>query len=281
VKPAQKKTLVQFLQVGYQLSLRKACELIGLRRSTMYYQSQAKDQSALRIRLRDLAASRVRYGYRRLHVLLQREGYQVNHKRVYRLYQLEGLSLRLKRPKKRVSVARVPCPAANAPNERWSMDFMTDRLADGRRFRVLTLVDNFSRVSPALEIDFSLTGEKVVTVLQRLSEAGQKPKILHVDNGPEFVSKALDAWAHQNGVHLEFSRPGKPTDNPFIESFNGKLRTECLHQHWFASLSEAKELLEKHRKEYNSIRPHTALGYQTPEQYLQNWQTKNEQTKVN
>ena len=177
MKPTQKKTLVQFLQVGYQLSVRKACELIGLNRSTAYYQSQAKDQSALRIRLRDLVASRVRYGYRRLHVLLQREGYQVNHKRVYRLYQLEGRSLRLKRAKKRVRVARVPCPPAHAPNEHWSMDFMTDRLADGRRFRVLTLVDNFTRVSPALEVDFSLTGEKVAAVLQRLSEDGQKPKM--------------------------------------------------------------------------------------------------------
>jgi putative transposase len=281
VKPAQKRTLVEFLQVGFQIGRRKACALVRLNRSTAYYRSRAKDQSALKIRLRDLAASRVRYGYRRLHVLLLREGWQINHKRVYRIYQQEGLSLRLKRPKKRVSAARVPCPPANAPNERWSMDFMTDRLADGRRFRVLTLVDNFSRVSPAVEVDFSLTGEKVVSVLSRLAEAGSTPKILHVDNGPEFVSKALDAWAHKNGVHLEFSRPGKPTDNPFIESFNGKLRTECLHQNWFASLGEAKEKLEQHRKEYNTNRPHTALGYKTPEQHLRTWQTSQQQTKVN
>lgn len=281
MKPAQKKILVEFLQVGYKIGLRKACQLIGLNRSTAYYQSQAKDQSALKIRLRDLAAARVRYGYRRLHVLLQREGWQINHKRVYRLYQQEGLSLRLKRAKKRVSAARVPCPPANAPNERWSLDFMTERLADGRRFRVLTLVDHFSRGSPALEVDFSLSGEKVVAVLERLAATGVKPKILHVDNGPGFLSKVLDAWAHKNGVHLEFSRPGKPTDNPFIASFNGKLRTECLQPNWFASLTEAKEKLEFHRIEYNTERPHTALDYQTPEQYLKNWQTKQEQTKVN
>jgi len=204
---------------------------------------------------------------------LQREGWQVNHKRVSRIYQQEGLSLRPKRAKKRVSAARVPCPPANAPNERWSMDFMADRLADGRRFRVLTLVDNFSRVRLAIAADFSLSGEKVVEVLDRLSGAGTKPKILPVDNGPEFISKALDAWAHKNGVCLEFSRPGKPTDNLFIESFNGKLRTECLDQNWFASLPEAKEKLEAHRKEYNTQRPHTALNYQTPEQHLKNWQT--------
>jgi putative transposase len=272
---------VEFLKVGYQIGTRKACELISLNRSTAYYQSQAKDQTALKIRLRDLAASRVRYGYRRLHVLLQREGWKINHKRVYRIYCQEGLSLRLKRAKKRVSVARVSSPPANAPNERWSMDFMADALADGRRFRVLTLVDNFSRVSPALEVDFSLSGEKVVAVLDRLAAAGSKPNILHVDNGPEFISKVLDAWAYKNGVHLEFSRPGKPTDNPFIESFNGKLRTECLEQNWFASLREAKETLEAHRKEYNTQRPHTALQYQTPAQYLENWQTKQEQTHVN
>lgn len=146
-------------------------------------------------------ASRVRYGSRRLHVVLQREGWEVNHKRVYRLYQQEGRSLRLKRAKKRVSVARVPCPAANAPNERWSMDFMADRLADGRRFRVLTLVDNLSRVSPALAVDFSLSGEKVVAALDRLVGSGAKPRILHVDTGPEFISKVLDAWAPKNGVH--------------------------------------------------------------------------------
>jgi len=270
--------LVEFLRVGYKMPLRKACQLVCLNRATFYYRSHAKDQSALKIRLRDLAASRVRYGYRRLHVLLQREAPKVNHKRVYRIYCQEGLSLRLKRTKKRVSATRVPCPPAEAPNERWSMDFMTDRLADGRRFRVLTLVDNFSRVSPALEADFSLSGEKVVAVLDGLARAGRKPKILHVDNGPEFISKVLDAWAHKNEVHLELGRPGKPTDNPFIESFNGKLRTECLDQNWFVSLPEAKEKLECHRKEYNTERPHTALNYQTPEEYLKKWGTNKEQT---
>jgi len=239
--------------------------------SSYRYRSQAQDQTVLRMRIRDLAASRVRYGYRRLHVLLQREGWQINHKRVYRWYKLAGLSLRLKSVKKRRSVPRVPLPPAMAPNERWSMDFVSDRLADGRRFRLLALVDNFSKVSPALEADRSLTGERVVAVLEHLAKSGMKPKSIHVDNGPEFISKALDTWAYRNGVKLDFSRPGKPTDNAYIESFNGKLRTECLDQHWFLSMQEAQETLEKWRKEYNTDRPHTALAMKTPEAFVEGW----------
>ena len=245
---------------------------MGMSTSSYRYRSQAEDQSALRMRIRDLATARVRYGYRRLHVLLLREGWQINHKRVYRWYKLEGLSLRLKTVKKRRSVPRVPLPPANAPNERWSMDFVSDKLADGRRFRLLALVDNFSRVSPALEADRSLTGKRVVEVLDRLAASGIKPKSIHVDNGPEFISKALDEWAYLNGVKLNFSRPGKPTDNAYIESFNGKLRTECLDQHWFVSLQEAKQTIEQWRKEYNTDRPHTALGMKTPEAFLAGWQ---------
>jgi putative transposase len=253
---------------------RRACQLVRLNRSSYYYESQAKDQTPLKVRLRDLAAARVRYGYRRLHVLLQREGWRVHHKRVYRIYVQEGLSLRQKRSKKRVAVARVPCPPAAAPNERWSMDFMTDRLADGRRFRVLTLVDNFSRVSPALQAGFSISGKHVAAVLDQLAASGVKPKIIHVDNGPEFVSRALDDWAHRNGVKLDYSRPGRPTDNPFIEAFNGRLRAECLDQSWFASLEEAKDGLERFRREHNTERPHTALDMKMPEQYVAEWLEK-------
>ncbi len=201
--------------IGFKLSTRRACQLVRLNRSTQYYRSQAKDQTALRLRLRDLAAVRVGYGYRRLHVLLVREGWQVNHKRVYRLYREEGLSLRLKRKKKRVSLLRIPCPRATAPNEVWSMDFMTDHLSNGRAFRVLTLVDNFSRESSAIEVDFSLTGQRVVATLERVGGQNGLPKIIKVDNGPEFISKALDEWAYRKGIKLDFSRPGKPTDNAY------------------------------------------------------------------
>ncbi len=203
--------------------------------------------------------------------MLQREGWLVNHKRVYRLYRLEGLSLQLKTRQKRVSSQRGPKPVATRPNECWSMDFMADRLVDGRRFRVLTFVDNVSRVSPALVAAGSLTGERVVAALDDLLAAGQRPQMLSVDNGPEFVSKALDAWAYRNGVRLEFSRPGKPTDNAFAESFNGRFRDECLNQHWFASLEEVRQTVEGWRIEDHTERPHRALNQQTPAAWEAAW----------
>ena len=215
------------------------------------YRSQAKDQSALRIRIRDFATSRVRYGYRRIQILLQREGWKVNHKRVYRLYKQEGLELRLKtRKKKRVALPRAVCPEAVAPNDRWSIDFVSDRLSDGRAFRVLSLVDNVSRVSPALEADFKMTGERVCEVLNRAIVAHGLPKTIRLDNGPEFAGKALDAWAYGRGVKLCFSRPGKPTDNAFCESFNGKLRDEFLATHWFENIADVRLHLETWREEY-------------------------------
>jgi putative transposase len=234
------------------------------------YRSQAKDQSALRIRIRDFATSRVRYGYRRIQILLQREGWKVNHKRVYRLYKQEGLELRLKtRKKKRAALPRAVCPEATAPNDRWSIDFVSDRLADGRAFRVLSLVDNVSRVSPALEADFKMTGERVCEVLNRAIVAHGLPKTIRLDNGPEFAGKALDAWAYRRGVKLCFSRPGKPTDNSFCESFNGKLRDEFLTTHWFENMADVRVHLEKWREEYNRFRPHSSLGDLSPFEWLQ------------
>jgi putative transposase len=267
VRPAQKRILVQFLQVGFRVSQRKACRAIGVWPSTCRYRSQARDQTPLRLRIRELAAARVRYGYRRLHILLQREGWRVNAKRIFRLYQLEGLSLRLKSRKKRVSAPRV-VRSATRPNERWSMDFVADCLADGRRFRALTLVDNVSKVSPTIEAAFSFAGGRVVAVLERLAGTYGLPQAISVDNGPEFISRAMDAWAYRHGVRLEFSRPGKPTDNPFIESFNGHFRAECLGQHWFQSLEEARAIIEAWRVDYNTVRPHRALGQLTPEAFL-------------
>lgn len=223
------------------------------------------------MRIRDLAAARVRYGYRRLHILLQREGWLVNHKRVYRLYRQEGLSLRLKTHKKRVSAGRVLPPAPTAPNQRWSMDFMSDRLDDGRRFRILTLVDNMTRESLTIEVNRSFSGQAVADVLDWLAQTTGLPQVIQVDNGPEFVSKALDAWAHRRQVKLVFSRPGTPTDNPFIEAFNGRLRQECLDQNWFVSLDDARTLIEAWRQDYNLVRPHSSLGHLTPVAYKRNW----------
>ena len=222
----------------------------------------------MRIRLRDLASVHVRYGYRRLHALLRREGWQVNHKLVQRLYREEGLQVRTKSRKKQTSRPRVVRPQPVYPNQQWSMDFVHDQLADGRRFRCLTLVDHFSRVSPAIEVGQSLTGHRVVAVLERLVTSCGLPEAIFVDNGTEFTSKAVDRWAYENGVKLDFSRPGKPTDNAYIESFNGRLREECLNQHWFTSLEDAKQIIERWRQAYNESRPHSSLGYLSPAEFL-------------
>ena len=240
-------------------------------RSTYRYRSVADPQTAVHMRLRELATVRVRYGYRRLHVLLKREGWKLNHKRVFRVYQAEGLSLRLKRSKKRTSGLRGPRPVPTAPNQHGSMDFMSDQLADGRRIRVLTFVDTFSRVSPGIRVDSRLSGHQVVAVLEQIAKFHGAPKTIFVDNGPEFVAKALDAWAHRNQVKLAFSRPGTPTDNPCIEAFNGRLREECLNLHWFESIDEARTVIEAWQHDCNHHRPHGALDNQTPLAFQAQW----------
>ncbi len=200
--------------------------------------------------------------------MLRREGWPINHKRVYRLYRNDGLSLRLKRPRRHVSaVNRERSGAASAPNALWSMDFVSDALFDGRRLRALTVVDAYTREALVIEVDSGIKGEQVVEAMSRITMVRGSPKSIRVDNGPEFVSKALDRWAYENGVTLDFSRPGKPTDNAFIESFNGRLREECLNTHWFLSLADARAKIEAWRQHYNESRPHTSLGWVTPIEY--------------
>jgi putative transposase len=243
--------------------------VLNFSRTSLRYRSIADEQAALRIRIRDLAYARVSYGYRRIHVLLKREGWHVNHKRVYRLYRDEGLLMRPKKPRRHVSYKRrVERVEAIEPNEGWSMDFMHDQLFDGRRFRLLTLVDNFTRESLAIEVDRSLGGRHVVEVLQRVSQKRQLPKTIRVDNGPEFTSKILDQWAYLNGVELDFIRPGKPTENALIESFNGRVREECLNENWFLSIADAREKVETWRQHYNHDRPHRALGTLSPAEFV-------------
>ena len=256
------------VQAAHGVSERRSCVALGVERSTIRYRSTKPDQAPLRLRIRDLAKARVRYGYFRIYILLRREGWVVNHKRVYRLYREEGLCLRLKRPRRHVSAAnRERQPAVTAPNALWSMDFVSDALFDGRRLRALTVVDAFTREALAIEVDQGIRGEQVVAVMTRLALMRGAPKTIRVDNGPEFVSKTLDRWAYQNGVTLDFSRPGKPTDNAFVESFNGRLRDECLNAHWFLSLADAKSKIEAWRRQYNESRPHTALGWLTPQEF--------------
>ncbi len=252
--------------------MRRACELAQIHRATAYYRSCKKDRGELRVRLRDLATVRVSYGYRRLHVLLRREGWRVNHKLVYRIYKEEGLEVRTKKRRKRVSALRIVLPAPTRPNERWSMDFVSDSLHDGRRFRALTLVDHFTRESPVIEVGNSIPGRRVVAVLERLAKTHGLPQVITADNGTEFTSRAVDEWAHRNGVKLDFIRPGKPIENAYIESFNGRLRQECLEENWFMSLEDAKIKIEAWRKDYNEHRPHSSLKDETPQAFAEDWQ---------
>jgi putative transposase len=206
--------------------------------------------------MHEIANARVRFGFWRIYVLIRREGWIVNHKRIYRLYKAEGLNLRTKRPRRRKSAAnRMDRIVLIAPNQSWSMDFVSDALFDGKKFRSLTIIDNFTRECLVIEVDQSLTGEDVVRVLTKIArERNQYPQRIQADNGPEFVSLALDRWAYESGVTLDFSRPGKPTDNPFIESFNGSFRDECLNTNWFMSLEGAQEKIETWRQYYNNFR---------------------------
>jgi putative transposase len=240
-------------------------------RSTMSYRSRRDPQDALRMRLHQLAASRVRFGYRRLTVMLRREGWMVNAKRIYRLYTEDGLAVRTKVRKKIARRARVPMLRATRPNQKWSMDFVAARLLDGRWFRVLTVVDQFTRECVLLLADSSLTGHKVALALsQALVERGA-PGSITVDNGTEFVSKAMDVWAYQHGVQLDFIRPGRPVENSYIESFNGRLRDECLNVEVFFTIADVREKLERWREDYNQVRPHSALNDQSPRTFATAW----------
>lgn len=242
---------------------------MDLSRTAYSYHSETGGDAALRRRLRELAAQRRRFGSPRLHVLLKREGLVVNHKRTERIYREEGLALRRKRRRKGAAVTRVIIPAPERANQKWSMDFVSDSVVTGRRFRALTIVDDYSRECPAIEVDTSLGGARVVGVLERLAELRGLPEVITVDNGPEFAGKVLDEWAYRKGVKLSFIRPGKPVENAFAESFNSRLRDECLNDNWFLSLRHAREVIEAWRKDYNTVRPHSSLGGLAPQEFIE------------
>ena len=260
--------MVHYLGEEWSLSERRACGLADICRATVRYQAHGPEDESVRQRLRELAAVRKRFGYRRLGVLLRREGVLVNHKRVYRLYREEGLSLRRRKRKRLTSEGRGPGDAASAPDKVWSLDFVSDCTAQSRRLKLLTVVDTFTRESLAIEVDTSISGERVARVLDRvIAERGAQPQEIVMDNGPELTSRALDQWAYERGVRLRFIAPGKPVQNCYIESFNGRLRDECLNQHWFRNLADAREIVESWRLDYNRARPHSALKGLTPEEY--------------
>jgi putative transposase len=264
VTPAARREVVAHLQERHHLSQRRACRVAGAPRATVRYRPRRPAQEALRARLRELAAQRPRFGYRRLTVLVRREQGAVNHKRVYRLYRLEGLAVRRRGRKRLARSARVAPVVALEPGQRWAMDFMQDSLASGRPFRTLNVVDLASRECLAIEVDTSLPGARVVRVLERLCAVHGRPAAITMDNGPEFAGLALDAWAYREGVQLDFIAPGKPMQNGHLESFNGKFRDECLNQHWFTDLDDAQATIAAWRDDYNAVRPHSALGNLTP-----------------
>jgi putative transposase len=242
--------------------------VIGLSTATWRYQRRTSaTNTTVLARLQAHAAVRARFGYRRLHILLAREGLVVNHKRVHRLYRDAGLQVRRRRRKRLTRGERVPLPTPSRRLERWSMDFTVDTLADGRGFRTLNIVDDFTRECVAIEVDRSLPGLRVARVLDRLHAAHGLPQTIVVDNGPEFAGRTLAAWAYARGVTLRFIRPGKPIENAYVESFNGKFRDECLNEHWFVSLTDAQATIEAWRVDYNTVRPHSSLDGATPEQF--------------
>lgn len=265
MRPARKRELVDDVRTVWKVSIRRACRNLCVDTSSYHYKPRRPSQASLRERIKEIAETRVRYGYRRIHVLLRREGWVVNAKRVNRLYREMGLQLRNKSPKRKVKAKlREGRSAPVGSNDVWAMDFVHDQLYDGRKIRILTVIDAFTRYVPAIDVRERYTGADVVTTLEAVCRETGYPKSIRVDQGPEFISKDLDLWAYARGVELDFSRPGKPTDNAFIESLNGKFRAECLSAHWFLSLADARRKCERWRRDYNDVRPHSAIGYETP-----------------
>ncbi|MEA1844063.1 IS3 family transposase, partial [Agrobacterium tumefaciens] len=250
LRPARKRKLVDTIKADWKVSIRRACSVLKVDRSLYVYKSRRGEQAELKLKIKDICQTRVRYGYRRVHILIKREGWPVNPKRIYRLYKEMDLQLRNKVPKRRVKAKlRADRTEPTHPNHVWAMDFVHDQLAADRKIRVLTVVDTYSRFSPAVDARFSYKWEDVVQTLERVCRQVRYPTTIRVDSGSEFISRDLDLWAYHKGVVLDFSRPGKPTDNSYIESFNGKFRAECLNAHWFMTLHDARAKMEDWRRD--------------------------------
>jgi len=266
VSPASRRQAARHVREKHGLSERRACRLVGLPRSVSQYRSRRVEPAGLRKRMLELASERPRFGCPRIHVLLRREGFEFNFKRIHRIYRQEKLQVRGRRRRRKRAAAApreaIPMPAC--PHERWSMDFTSDSFGSGRKFRTLNVVDDFSRKSVAIEVDLSLPGERVARVLDQAAAKHAWPDTIVVDNGPEFTSIAMDQWAFERGVKLHFIDPGKPVQNAFVESFNGKFREECLSENWFQNLEHARRVIAEWRRDYNHVRPHKSLGWRTP-----------------
>lgn len=253
------------MQARTGISERRACGLVGLSRTVLHYAPMPRpDNEQIQQRLIELAEERRRFGYRRLHALLRREGTHANHKRVHRLYRDAGLAVRRRSKRQGVAVQREPLLVPDRPNQVWSMDFVFDAMADGRRLKCLTIVDDFTREAIDIVVDRGIGGEYVTRVLDRAAVFRGYPEAIRTDQGPEFTGKALDQWAYAHSVQLKLIQAGKPTQNAYIESFNGKFRDECLNDHWFRNIHHARDLVSAWRRDYNEQRPHSALDYRTP-----------------
>lgn len=267
VTPAAKREAVAHLRGCLEVSERRACSIIAADRSAVRYRSQRPDDAALRARLRELADQRRRFGYRRLHVLLRSEGWSVNRKKTQRLYREEGLAVRRRKSRRRIAVARTPIPKPEAPNSRWSTDFVHDQLASGSRFRVLTIIDDVTKECLAAVPDTSLTGKRVIREFAALITRRGRPGIIVSDNGTEFTSSAVLAFTQAAKLDWRYIAPGKPTQNAFAESFQGRMRDECLNEHLFFSINHARAVIAGWVEDYNTARPHSAIGYMTPVAY--------------
>lgn len=253
---------------SFGLSQRLASSLIGLSRNSLRHEPKQDKDDDLRKRMKELAEQRRRFGCKRLHVLLKREGLVKNHKRTERLYREEKLALRIRRRKKLASQGRIEIAKAERANKLWAMDFLHDVLYNGRKLRFLPIIDTYTKECFRIEVDTSIGGKRVCTVLSQIAAVRGLPNRIVVDNGPEFISNALDAWAYERGVKLHFIRPGKPVDNAYMESFNGKFRDECLNLHWFMGVGHARDIAEDYRLDYNNERPHSSLGDLTPAEFM-------------
>jgi putative transposase len=264
VTPGARREAVAHLRADHAVSERRACLVIGDDRTTIRYRHLRGDDALLRERLRELAAERRRFGYRRLHVLLRRAGIRINHKKLRRLYALERLQVRRRGGRKRAVGTRTPMTLAQGPNQRWSLDFVSDALTDGRRFRILAVVDDFTRECLCLVADTSLSGKRVARELDAIIARRGQPLMVVSDNGTEFTSRAILGWSQDRKVDWHYIAPGKPQQNAFVESFNGRLRDECLNETVFSSLTDARTVLAAWQRDYNEVRPHSSLGGQTP-----------------
>ena len=267
VSPQAKREAVKVLMTAYDFGVTRACGLVQISRSLHRYCRRRPDRPGLRERIEEIAALKRRYGYRRVYLRLRREGWLVNRKHVYRIYRDAGLAVRRRKRKRIGLVERKPLPKPAAANISWSMDFVSDGVADGRRIRCLNVVDDCTRECVAIEVDTSITGTRVKAVMERLADTRGFPRSITVDHGPEFEGQVLDAWAYQSNVTLSFIRPGKPNENAYIESFNGKFRDECLNELWFITMAQARRTIEDWRIEYNTERQHSSLGDLTPEEH--------------